>query len=265
MKIGLLTAALCVLAPSAVGREAPLPGCFDGRAVREAVQSDAHTLAVRLDDGARYRVDLGTACPGVTAHPDARLVSAGGWVCGRTGDYVVAGERACPVAFVFPIDAAAFAAHAVQGAESGARTLDRVVVTAPRRRSFRGTTAYCLDARWMRGWHEDHKGLVVEVSPKRSGGNRYYRVELEAGCARGDAAHSLQLVSRIGGAMICGLPGDVAVFSTEAEQNGLANALALSRVSHFARAGANGCAVALVYPIEPNSNPSRIGSSSANH
>lgn len=257
MKSTLLTAALCLYAPLAFSREAP-PGCFDAREVREAVQSDAYTLAVRLDDGARYRVDLGIACPEVTARGDARLVSPGGWICGRSGDHVVAGAQVCPVAFVFPIDAAAFAAHATRDAAGGTRMLDKVVVTTPRRRGFRGTTAYCLDARWMRGWHEDRNGLVVEVSPKRSGGNRYYRVELEAGCARGDAAHGLQLVSKIGGSMICGLPGDVALFSGDLERSGLAGAFTMNPVSHFARSGSDACPVALVYPIEPGAGPDRF-------
>lgn len=126
-------------------------------------------------------------------------------------------------------------------------------MTAPRQRGFRGTTAYCLDTRWMRGWHEDAEGIVVEVSARRSGGNRFYRVELEAGCDDAGGSLGLQLVSKVGGSMVCGFPGDRAMFSSDLQRSGLAGAFARNAVSHFGRMDADGCAVAQVYPIEPPS------------
>jgi hypothetical protein len=236
----------------------PSSGCFDARQVQQTVQGDAHTLAVRLGDGTRYRVDLGLACPGIAAQADVRLASPSGRVCGRGDEYVLAGGHACPVAFIFPLDAAAFDALAAQGLRA-APVLGRVVVNAPRHRGFRGDTTHCLDAQWMRGWHEDADGLVVEVSAKRSGGYRYYRVELEAGCDRGDSGHGLRLTSNIGGSMICGSRGDQAVFSSDLERSGFAAAFSRARVSHFARAGGRGCTVAQVYPLDglPGRNSGR--------
>src|SRR5690606_4641868 len=101
-------------------------------------------------------------------------------------------------------------------------TLDRVEVQGHRNwRDIRGTTDYCVDARFLRGWREDDEGLVVEVSPRRHAGHRYYRVETLNECADLASARSIRLVSRSGGAAVCGYPGDKVVLLNDAS-SGLA-------------------------------------------
>lgn len=99
-------------------------------------------------------------------------------------------------------------------------TLGNVTVTGERRRGFVGSPSYCANVNPMRARSEEAKGLIVEVSPRQSGGNRFYRVELGAGC-RGltDQVH-LNLISRVGNAMVCGFAGDVAIFSNDLAGHG---------------------------------------------
>lgn len=246
-----LALALLLATPALAADRAPPPSanCVDARSVDEVVQSDDYTLAVRLADGSRFRIDLAARCPGIAHEPGVRLVSPAGWVCGRPREAVASGPRACPVAHAMRIDSRTFAAHAVRA--QGTRppgVLDAVTVTARRPRGFLGSPAYCVNVNHMRGWHEDAQGIVVEVSPMRSGGNRFYRVELAGGCQdMTDAAH-LTLKSGVGGAMVCGFAGDTAIFRHALEQAGYAGAFG-------ARAAASGvdgqCAIAEVYPIDP--------------
>ena len=60
----------------------------------------------------------------------------------------------------------------------------------------------------MRGWSEDGSDIIVEVAPKRSGGHRYYRVELASSCGETTSANAVRLMSPTGGTAICGNPGD---------------------------------------------------------
>jgi hypothetical protein len=50
--------------------------------------------------------------------------------------------------------------------------------------------------------------MLVELSPRRSGGHRYYRVELAQGCPVLDAAPAITFQSGMGIGLICGNPGD---------------------------------------------------------
>lgn len=90
-------------------------------------------------------------------------------------------------------------------------TMDRVEARGHHWRDIRGTTDYCVDARFLRGWSQDRKGLVVEVAPRRHAGHRYYQVETVEHCSDLASAHSIRLVSRSGGAAVCGHPGDKVV------------------------------------------------------
>lgn len=262
-----LLAALLSL-PLAAGERASPPSsrCADARAVQEVVQGDDHTLAVRLADESRFRIDLAARCPAIGDEPGVRLVSPAGWVCGRTNEWVVSATRTCPIAHVARIDAKAFSAHALQAQRAPRPELiDRVEVKGSKRRGFAGSPAYCLNTNHMRGWHEDANGIVVEVSPLRSGGHRFYRVELGASChGLTDGAH-LSFRSGVGGAMVCGYAGDRAIFQSDlAAQDGLVGGFIAggfegpigerSRVGRGVAGSASsaaGCPVALVYPIDP--------------
>jgi hypothetical protein len=208
--------ALCVLPASAAPPQpAAGPQCFDAAEVREARQSDDRTLALRLNDQSRYRLDLAEDCPAALQQARPALVSRGGMVCGNPEEYVDLGDRRCAVAGIAKIDAREYSELALRsqrGARKDDDTLDTIEVRSKRTRGFAGTTAYCLDARYMRGWHEDGNDIVVEVSPARSGGNRFYKVEFGGQCPQVRATSALRLESAIGGNAICGNAGDRAVF-----------------------------------------------------
>ena len=230
---------------------APSTHCFDARDVEEAVQSDPQTIALRLGDESRYRLELAEACPGALRRDRVKIASRHGWVCGSNEEHVVSGDRQCALSGIAKIDARQFAALALRSNRPAADgvELDTIEVRSKRRRGFGGTTAYCFDARYLRGWSEDGSDIVVEVSPKRSGGHRYYRVELASSCNETTTANAVRLVSPTGGTAICGNPGDRVMFTaggTGASQSGtLANRFAGSLAVQA------GCAIKQVYPILP--------------
>lgn len=232
----------------------PAPYCFNAREVREARQSDAQTLVVRLNDESRYRIELADACPDALWSGRPQLVSRHGWICGSNEDHVDLGDRHCAVAGLARIDAREYADHAMRSqrlARSDAAVLDAVEVRGQRRRGFAGTTANCLDTRHMRGWREDGRDIVVEMSPRRSGGNRYYRVELGGQCTEMATMHHLRLQSAIGGNVVCGNAGDRAVFFRE--DSTVADAAPFRRRIHEGGLAARaGCPVSLVYPVAPD-------------
>lgn len=122
-------------------------------------------------------------------------------------------------------------------------TLDRVEARDRHWRDIRGTTDFCVDARFLRGWSEDGAGLVVEVAPRRHGGHRYYRVETVEKCPDLANAHSIRLVSRSGGAAVCGHPGDKVMLMDHASQG-------LSRMGGVATAAfGRGCEIGRVTPV----------------
>lgn len=235
----------------------PAPHCFDARDVIEARQSDERTLAVRLRDESRYRVELADACPDALFAERARLVSPQGWICGSNDEHVEADGRRCALSGLARIDAREFADHALRSRRavprSDAAEMETIRVTARRGRGFGGTTAFCLDTRHMRGWSEDGNDLIVEVSPMRSGGHRYYRVEFAGGCTEMIAMDILQLDSPIGGSAFCGNPGDRALFSRSSGGAGGGLGAGFSRrITETSLAAKAGCAVSRVYPILPD-------------
>lgn len=256
--------ALCGGQALAAQPPSPAPHCLNAREVREAHQSDANTLALRLNDESRYRLELADACPAALVRDRPTLVSREGWVCGSNEEYVDLGDRRCVVAGLAKIDAREYADHALRGRRyassldaSGQNARDRntletiEVRTRQQRRTFGGTTAYCLDARHMRGWREDGDDIVVEVSPLRSGGNRYYRVELAGQCSEMITMQTLRLESPTGGSAICGTPGDRAFFSRN-EALFFGSAAILRPLSEGGLAAGFGCAISRVYPLLPD-------------
>ncbi|NUO77635.1 MAG: hypothetical protein HOQ32_16690 [Lysobacter sp.] len=232
-------------APAATRAGAPAPHCLDARAMDEVRQSSDRTLAVVQNDGRRFRVDLQEDCPAAAADAQASVLAREGWVCGTGNEYVRSGQRLCPVAAVAEIDTKTYAelALASHRRHGDVATLEAVEVRAEKRRGFGGSVQYCLNPRYMRGWNEDGKGLVVEVSPQRSGGNRYYRVELAYSCPELFDATTIELRSGMGISAVCGNPGDTVVAVPEMrEGQGIARSGGvLSRIS---------CPIASVYPID---------------
>lgn len=210
----LLTAAL-VAAPMAFARSpAPAADCMDARRMQEVRQATVRTLAISLDDGARFRIGLGADCPTALGQDgQIEVLAREGWVC-RADTALVRGadDAVCPIVEVERIDARDYAelARASRDFGSGrARTLDTVEVRARHRRGFTGSTNFCLAARHVRSWSLDDEGFVIETAPRRTGGNRYYRVETMAGCSLPPNARSaIVLRSGVGTGVICGYPGD---------------------------------------------------------
>lgn len=228
-------------------RVAPAPGCLDARRMQEARQADPRTLAVMQDDGVPFRLDLGEACPGVVVDGGAELLAREGWVCPGGPAFVATADRRCAVAAVHRIDRAGYAglARASHRDASGTTTLDVVTVQAEARRGFAGSSWYCVNPRWMRGWSEDADGVVLEVSPRRSGGHRYYRLELARTCPELADAVEVQLHSgpRIG--LICGNAGDRLEVLPDTRPSIVRSPLPESRVARIH------CPISAVYPIAP--------------
>jgi hypothetical protein len=245
--------ALCGASAAAEQPPPPAPYCFNAREVREVHQSDARTLALRLGDESRYRLELADACPDALTGARTTLVSRDGWVCGSNEEYVDLGDRRCAVAGLAKIDAREYADHALRSRRAGRApdTLETIAVRAERRRTFGGSTAFCLDARYMRGWREDGSDIVVEMSPMRSGGTRYYRVELAGQCTEMTTTQTLRLESPSGGSAICGTPGDRAIFARD-DTVVFGNASILRPLSEGALAARFGCPISRVYPLLPH-------------
>ncbi|WP_043689973.1 hypothetical protein [Luteimonas huabeiensis] len=206
--VGMLAA---LAAGEATGREPPASGCLDLRTVDGAWLAAPREALLRTEVGAHARLRLSEDCPAPPAGESLGSLAPEGWLCPGGQAWLRSGERVCAVASLEPLDAAALAdALRAADAATGVPTLDPVEVRgrAGRARGFAGTTEYCLDSRYLRGWHTDRDGLVVEVSPRRHAGNRYYRIETANACPQADAADQLRLVSGIGLTAICGHAGD---------------------------------------------------------
>ena len=240
------TIALFALLGAAVGSHAdarspaPAAHCLDARQMQEARQASPQTIAIALNDGTRYRVDLAQSCPDAVNGGQASLLAREGWVCGSSPEFVEAGGQRCPVAAVTPIDARTYAQLARD--DKGVNTLDTVQVHAGKRHGFTASASYCLNPRWMRSWSEDGQGLIVEMSPKRAGGNRFYRVELSSACPDLAESQQIELRSGMGIGVVCGNAGDqvVSINDTPFERGRQITA----RPSRFA------CPIAAVYPLD---------------
>ncbi|WP_368564031.1 hypothetical protein [Pseudoxanthomonas sp. UTMC 1351] len=231
----------------------PSPDCLDARRMQEVRQVEPRALTVLTQDDRRFRVDLASDCPVGTG--DAILLAQEGWVCGRAREFVRTGERLCPISGLQTIDAREYAALARAGDrdQAGIATLDAVQVRAERRQGFAGSYSYCFNPRYMRAWSEDSEGLLVEMSPRRAGGNRYYRVELSQSCPDLYSAPAVIFQSGVGIGLICGNPGDQVLAQTEREDVERAYLQGNGITPNFnpRRARATRCAVTAVYPHQP--------------
>ena len=194
----------------AAAREPPAAGCVDLRDLDGGWRSGDREILLRARGGTGARLELDPACPVFPEGVDLATVGRDGWTCPGHRAWVRGGGVACAVARMMPLTATAMA-NALDQRQARLRasvTLDRVVVQGHHWRDIRGTTDRCVDARFLRGWREDDDGLVVEVSPKRHSGHRFYRVETLNACSDLASARSIRLRSRSGGAAVCGHPGD---------------------------------------------------------
>lgn len=208
----LLLATVLALTPAAESRSRtpPSPVCLDARQVAEVRQVSSHHLAVEGEDGQRFRLTLAQDCPGA-AEAEAALLAPEGWACAAGSAFVRTGGAICAVSGIERIDArtyAALAREAMARSRRDLKTLETVQVRGPRRLGFAGSPSVCFNPRYLRAWAEDSKGLLVELSPRRSGGHRYYRVELAHSCSILDAAPAIVFHSGPGIGLICGNAGD---------------------------------------------------------
>lgn len=214
-------AAMCTLtlqwASPLAAREPPGPGCIDLRDLAGGWRSGERELLIRSPDGFGARLELDTACPPFAEGLDLETFAPGAWACPDVGIFVRGDGTSCPVVRMSVLSRSELAA-ALSMREmrmKAAVTLDRVLARGQHWRDIRGTTDRCVDARFLRGWSNDSKGLVVEVLPGRHSGNRYYRIETTERCSFG-SAHSIRVESRSGGAAVCGRPGDKVVLMSHA-------------------------------------------------
>lgn len=244
-------------APDAPPRVPPAAGCLDARQMGEVRQASSTGLAVQGRDGQRFRITLSEGCPGA-GRADAVLLAREGWVCGTGQEYVRIGEATCAVTGIATIDAREYAAmaRAATTADDGVTTLETVEVRAPQRRGFAGSSSFCFNPRYLRAWSEDSKGMLVELSPRRSGGHRYYRVELAQSCPDLDSAPAISFRSGVGIGLICGNPGDRVVAQNSGGASlfdaGDADAMIPGDERRWSRRGIRvQCSVSAVYPHEP--------------
>ena len=244
-----MTALLLLLGGTAHAQSRPAaPGahCLDARAVREMHQPSARSLAVIDHRGGRHRIDLADACP--IGNGTAALDAPNGWVCGaRAGESLrVAGAR-CAVTRVSALDAREFAALALTAARpAGSVDLAPVEVTGTRRRGFGGTFAYCFSPAQVRAWSDAAEGLQVEVRPSRSGGNRFYRVELGSSCPELGTAQQIAVIAGRGNGLVCGNAGDRV---TNVRDPDVAANFS-GRLRSRAESEEFGCPITAVYPLE---------------
>ena len=250
---------LALPASAVHARQPPAPDCLDARQMAEVRQASPTHLAVQGQDGQRFRITLAQACPGA-GDATAVLLARDGWVCGAGSAFVRIGDNTCAVSGLEPVDAREYAAlareAAVQAAADGVKTLETVQVRAPRRRGFAGSPSFCFNPRYLRAWSEDSKGMLVELSPRRSGGHRYYRVELAQSCPDLDAAPAIVFRSGVGIGLICGNPGDRVVAQNSGDgslfDSGDAGFMFADDERRSSRMGIRvQCSVSAVYPHEP--------------
>ena len=266
MNVRLLLFALALATPLATplkaqeARTPPAPDCLDARDVRQVEQDTPNAIAVADGQGRAFRIDFATACPGVNEATALKLEAPQGWACGQPGERVVVDGRSCAVSAVTPIDNRSFAAIARESSRQYAATLPGVTVTAKGRaareagrHTFQASTAVCFATRNVRGWSEDPKGVVVETNPRRSGGHRYYRVELSNSCSILNNANSIDFYSGFQNGLICGNPGDrILATPNMMEGDPRAPPASIVAVPNFALPG---CDILAVYPRDSAQAP----------
>ena len=201
---------LAMLSAAAEPRTPPQAHCIDARQIGGAEGITSNTLALRLKDGQRFKVQLAQDCP----DPGSQLSVRGtrdGWLCAAPGEHLVIGDAQCPISAITPLDTRSYADLLRQRDRQQLATLETVQVetaSPPPSRGFRGTADYCVAVDNVRSWSETPQGITVEVSPNRAAGNRFYRIEVASGCPALANSQTMTLVSGMGVGMVCGHPGD---------------------------------------------------------
>ncbi|HET6395350.1 MAG TPA: hypothetical protein VFF91_00745 [Pseudoxanthomonas sp.] len=250
MLAALATAGIAAAQPP---RTPPHPGCMDARGLAEMHPAGPRTLAVRDRDGAHFRIDLAADCP--VGEGEATVLARGGWVCGQADEYVRTAHAQCAVAGLARVDGREYAMLARQASRAAAGTLETVEVREARPRGFAASHSFCFNPRHVRGWSEDVEGMRVEVSPLRSGGYRYYRVELATSCPQLQFAPGVRFRSGLGIGVICGNPGDMVVAQARGEWP-MSRGPARDEGIFAGTPASLPCAVSAVYPDVPR-DPSR--------
>ncbi len=258
ISMALLGAAPSLASEAAPQRQPPQPHCLDARGITAMRQPDPRTLLLTAADGSHHQLGLDRDCPGLEHAEHAELLGRDGWICNSRDAFVRTGGMQCRVTSVAMLDARQYAARLRASEHDAVATLDRVEVHGQRRQGwhgFRGSYDYCFNPRDVRSWSEDPEGLLIETSPRRSGGHRWYRVELASHCPELDSSPSLQFVSGVGIGLICANPGDSVVASRDtmgafAGSKGLPGVDNLADPARAASPIASGirCEVAAVYP-----------------
>ena len=231
--------ALILSGPVLARSPPPSPDCMDARLIQEVRQPDADTLVILGSDDRRFRMELESGCNVAGRSESATLLAKEGWVCGLEREFVQVEGQICRVAGIRSIDPKEYAELSrISDKQAKITTLDTVEVRVEGRRVFGGSYSYCFNPRYMRAWSEDSKSLLVEMSPKRSGGNRYYRVELAHSCRELFSAPVIYFKSGVGIGLICANPGDQVVVVPE--QGGFSSR-GITRSS---------CPISAVYPLE---------------
>lgn len=236
------------LATSAAAQERtpPAPHCMDATGVQEVEQASPRSIALRAASGQAYRIDFSEDCPGVRAATTLKLEAPAGWACGRPSERVVVDGRSCAVSAVTPVQNRDYASVARDSDRLRMATLPALTISEHRdvRRGFGGSASYCFATRNVRGWSSDTQGMLVETNPLRSGGHRFYRVELGSHCLQLDRAPELSFQSGMQNGLICGNPGDRVVTADFASFDERSDAVA--PLPRYTRRGA--CTIQAVYP-----------------
>jgi hypothetical protein len=240
----------CLCSTALLARQPDLSAaCVDARAMLHSVRVSPTVVTVATSDGA-YRLDLAAHCD-MPAGDDLVLLAPEGWSCGGPREFLRSGDQFCQIAQVQPI---AFTEYtrlsrvaAAAGVEPGMTVLDPVQVTGRKSalRGFAGSSEYCFNPRFLRGWYEQGNAVVVETPPRRAGGNRRYRVELASACTDIDGALSLDFRSGVGIGLICANPGDKLLVqeTISGQPDDRFHARFRSRLSDV------GCEITAVYPV----------------
>ena len=197
-------------APFCSAREPPAVGCIDLHNLTGGWRSGQHELLIRSRGESGARLALDATCPEFSRDVELEILAPEGWACPDNHLFIRGGNASCPVTRLDVLTEAelADALRMRKMDEKPKVTLDEITVRAHHWRDIRGTTDYCVDARFLRGWNWSSEGLVVEVSPRRHSGHRFYRVETVGSCTDLSNTRSIRLVARSGGAAVCGHPGD---------------------------------------------------------
>lgn len=216
--------------------------CIDARQVSQARMIDASTVVLEMSDQRQHRLDLSERCQWDGG--SITLVGPAGRLCGRPGEAVRIAGQSCAIHAMTPLPP-------IDPPKQAVTTLQPLQIQQQFQHGFLGNTQHCVGIRHIRNWSEDPQGVVVEVSPRRYGGNRYYRIELGSSCGDLSNAETLALISSMKLDRVCGNPGDHIQLSRSQPtlvagmiDEGLARPIMQSPL-----ATRLGCPISRVYPI----------------